>query len=123
MFDTGAYLSVVNRETAVAFGFHELPPIEKNVPVGGFAGSREVNLVEIPGIVLGGRRLINVRVAIPNGNTNDNILGLNVLEHFNYLVDTKNSLIYFSENDNYRLPPELDCRQILSLDSLNLRNQ
>ena len=117
LFDTGAYLTVITRRTAVLFEFDKIRPVKEDISLNGFVGSCTGSLIEIPGMVLGGHRLTNVRVAVPHVDTKVNILGLNVLEHFNYLIDGENSLIYFSENKNYKLPIELACRDIFIQDN------
>ena len=47
--------------------------------------------------------------------TDDNILGLNVLEHFKYLLDTATSEIFFADNDNYKGPLKLRCVSVHSV--------
>jgi hypothetical protein len=84
----------------------------------GFAGYCEGDIVEIPGLVIGGRRLENVKVAMPHIHTKDNILGLNVLEHFQLLMDTTESKAYFADNENYKARLELKCSKIHEIDWL-----
>ncbi|MDR2569778.1 MAG: retroviral-like aspartic protease family protein [Oscillospiraceae bacterium] len=120
VFDTGAYLTVLTKNTAERFGFNLLIPVQKNIPLTGFADSKcNGDLIEIPGILLGGKRLEDVRVAIPYIDTEDDILGLNVLEHFNYLIDSKNDKIYFSDNPIYKPPKELGCGKIYKVKSVS----
>jgi len=109
VFDTGAYLTVITKVTALVFGYNRITPIQKNIPLNGFAGSATGDLKEIPGLVIGGRLLKGVKVAIPHIDTKDNILGLNVIEHFNYLIDSSKGKIYFAENLDYKIPQELKC--------------
>ena len=116
IFDTGAYLTVLSQETAYALGFYKIEPIQSNIPLTGFADSRcEGDLVEIPGMLIGGRILEDVRIAIPYVATTDDILGLNILEHFNYLIDSTNDKIYFSDNAIYKAPKELGCGRISAI--------
>ena len=91
------------------FGFDKLKAITTNIPLNGFAGSCEGDLKRLPCLILGGKQLIDVPVAIPYLDTRMDILGLNVLEHFNYLIDGTNSKIYFSQNVNYKAPASLKC--------------
>ena len=44
VFDTGAYITVVARQTAIRFGWDKLTPLVKNIPLTGFAGSCEGDL-------------------------------------------------------------------------------
>ena len=113
VFDTGAYLTVITQKTARRMGFDKIRPIQTNIPLTGFADSQcEGDLVEIPGMLIGGRMLEDVRVAVPHIANTDDILGLNVLEHFNYLIDSTNDKIYFSDNPVYKAPAELGCGMI-----------
>ncbi|MCL2225935.1 MAG: aspartyl protease family protein [Defluviitaleaceae bacterium] len=115
ILDTGAFLTVITTETAKIFGFDKLPPLKKNIPLMGFAGfGINGDLVEIS-MLLGNRRLDGVKVAIPYANTTDNILSLNILEHFNYAVDSTNDKIYFSENPTYKAHQELKCGNIFAI--------
>jgi len=117
IFDTGAYLTVISRHTAVRFGFDKLTPIKTDIDLSGFAGKCKGNLIELPGLVIGGKILGGTKVAIPQTMEGMNIIGLNVLEYFNYFVDSTNSKIYFSRNENYKIPKELECASIRSISS------
>ena len=124
IFDTGAYLTIISKTTADNYGFGNLRTINASIPIHGYAGQARAELVEIPGMSLGGRILRDVKVAIPhkdpeyigdNGQVEIkplNILGLNVLEHFNYFVSSTESMIYFSDNSDYKLPYYLRCSSI-----------
>jgi len=104
VFDTGAYLTVISRDTAYNFGFLDRFTIQPNVPINGFSGGCMADMKEIPGLIVGGRRLEGVKVAVPHIDTDMDILGLNVIEHFKYFVDTENDMIYFAENPNPEIP-------------------
>jgi predicted aspartyl protease len=108
ILDTGAYLTVISRHTAIRFGFDKLSPIHSDINLSGFAGTCKGDLIETPGLIIGGKILEGVRVAIPKATEGMNILGLNVLEYFNYLIDSTNSKIYFARNENYKIPKELE---------------
>ena len=113
IFDTGAYLTVLSRKTARKLGYDKIKPIQSRIKLTGFADSQcEGDLVEIPAMMIGGRMIEDVRVAIPYVVTEDDILGLNVLEYFNYLIDSANDKIYFSDNPVYKAPKELGCGKI-----------
>ena len=115
LIDTGAYITVINIATSSMLGFDDLSSIVDSFPLTGFAGSCNASLKEIPGIVIGGRMLKGVKVAIPHEETKHNILGLNVLEHFNYLVDSENSIMYFNDNSEYKMPKELMSSAVMSV--------
>ena len=114
VFDTGAYLTVLTQLTAELFGFDKITPIQKNIPLTGFADSKcSGDLIEIPGMLIGGKRLVDVKVAIPYLDTEDDILGLNVLEYFNYLIDSSNDKIFFTDSNTYKPPDELGCGNVM----------
>jgi len=120
VFDTGAYLTVLTPLTAELFGFDKITPIQTNIPLAGFADSKcSGDLIEIPGMLLGGKRLVDVRVAIPYLDTEDDILGLNVLEYFNYLIDSTNDRIYFKDNLTYKPPKELACGKVTTVKKMH----
>ena len=91
LIDTGAFITVINKATSGLLTFDKLPSIVEGFSLTGFAGSCSASIKEIPGLVIGGRLIKGVRVAIPNETTKHNILGMNVLEHFVYLLDTENN--------------------------------
>jgi len=114
ILDTGAYLTVLTKMTAELFGFDKLEPLVKKVPLTGFAGFKvEGDLIEIP-MLFGGKR-IDAKVAVPYVDTMNDILGLNVLEHFNYLIDNSNDKIYFSDNAVYKANHNLMCSRVWSV--------
>jgi len=117
MLDTGAYLTVITPYTAEWFGFNKLTPINPDIILRGYAGECKAALVEIPGLVIGGKILDGVKVAIPkmteqSGINSVNILGLNVLEYFRYLIDSADCKMYFARNEDYKIPKELGCVNI-----------
>ena len=117
IFDTGAYITVLSRQEAVLFDFMDNFTIKSNVPISGFAGSCLVDIKEIPGFVVGGKRLEGVKVAVPHIDTDVNILGLNVIELFKYYIDTEKYEIYFSENPLPSIPDFLQCKKIHQITS------
>lgn len=115
IFDTGAYLTVISRHTAIRFGFDKFTPIKTDIDLSGFAGKCKGDIIELPGLVIGGKILEGVKVVIPQSVEGMNILGLNVLEYFNYLVDSTNGKIYFAMNESYKIPKVLECASIRSI--------
>ncbi|MCL2172008.1 MAG: hypothetical protein FWB71_07590, partial [Defluviitaleaceae bacterium] len=57
-----------------------------------------------------------VKVAVPHIDTPANILGLNVIDHFKFLVDTDEDKIYFADNPNPGIPDILRARRIYAVD-------
>jgi len=112
IFDTGAYITVINKEIAAIFGFDLLPPIVSNIALKGFAGECTGDMKIIPGLIIGSYMLKNIKVAIPYADIKSNILGLNVLENFNYFLDNTNDFVYFSLNSAPNIPEELQCGSI-----------
>jgi len=112
IFDTGAYITIINRSEASLFGYDDSYTIFKNVPLAGFAGGCLTDIKAIPGFVIGNRRLESVKVAVPHINTDVNILGLNVIELFKFYVDTEKDEIYFSQNSIPNIPESLRCGKI-----------
>ncbi|MCL2662403.1 MAG: retroviral-like aspartic protease family protein [Oscillospiraceae bacterium] len=119
LLDTGAYVTIINRETSLFLKLDALPVLIEDFPLTGLSGSIDASLIEIPGLVIGDRTLKSVKVAIPHEDTKYCILGLNVLEHFKYLLDSEHNKIYFTDNPNYKIPDELKCAEVLSYSSHN----
>ena len=113
LVDTGAYLTVINISTANELGHAVWKTLNASIPLSGFTGSTTASLKELPKLVIGDRSAIGVKVAIPHELTKHNILGLNVLEHFKFFVDTENMYVYFADNPVYKLPEDLKCTEIL----------
>jgi predicted aspartyl protease len=112
IFDTGAFISVISRKEALIRGFDNSFATHTNVRLAGFSGSCHADILEIPGFVIGGRRLEGVKVAIPYADTDVNILGLNVIELFKYYIDTEKDEIYFAQNPTPSIPKQLYCNKI-----------
>jgi hypothetical protein len=111
VLDTGAYMTVISRGTAIECGFDKLP--KKTTTLSGFGGSIAVDFVRIPGLLLLGKLRMDVPVLIPHDmfrtdpktgrkKQMQEVLGLNVLEYYNYFVDTENDKLYLQENQNPR---------------------
>ena len=113
--DTGAFVTIINKETANRYKLDLLPIKLRDHPLGGFAGSTKVDLVEVPQIIIGNRTISDVVVAIPQIETTQNILGLNILEYFKFYVDTDENYIYFQDSDTYKIEDIYRCGEVLSL--------
>ena len=116
MLDTGAFITVLTPETAKFVKHENWKMISDSYTLTGFAGSGKAMLKQIPKLVIGDRSLTDVKVAIPYKKIKYNILGMNVLEHFKFLVDTENELIYFDDNPNYKLSELVKSNMVLSVD-------
>jgi hypothetical protein len=46
-----------------------------------------------------------------------NILGLNVIDYFDFFVDAKNDKIYFAQNPRPDIPDSLRCSQVRTISS------
>ena len=107
IFDTGAMITMIDLGTAKKLNYISLP-VKRTVTLGGIVPgySIVVDYKVIAGIEIAGLRLSKVTVAIPSlsdpnaENFERSILGQNVLEYFNYFMDTGNGLIYFKKNPN-----------------------
>lgn len=115
IFDTGAYMTVIDRKEAALLGYLDSYTIRTDVPLSGFVGGCLADIKEIPGFIIGGHRLEGVKVAVPQISTDANILGLNVIELFKYYVDTEDDKIYFSRNTRPDIPEPLRCKNIYSI--------
>jgi hypothetical protein len=125
--DTGAYMSVISRGTAVRRGLDKLP--KKSAVLFGFGGGIDVDFVRIPGIKILGRLRTDVPVLIPHDTYRihprtgqrkqmPEVLGLNVLEYYNYYIDSENDRLYLSENGNPRFyNPEIKSGQVFLVDN------
>ena len=121
IFDTGAYITVIAKKEAALFGFDDSFTIKSNVPLAGFTGSCLADIKVIPGIIIGGRWLEGLKVAVPHVDTATSILGLNVLEYFKFFIDTENDDIYFKQNPKPEIPMQLHCGKIhLISDSMGI---
>ena len=115
--DTGAFITIINKETAIKNKIDLLPIKLKDLELGGFVGGTKVDLVEVPQFIIGDRTITNVVVAIPQIDTTQNILGLNVLEYFNFHIDTDDNYIYFQDSNEYKIEDKYRCGEVLSLTS------
>jgi predicted aspartyl protease len=117
VFDTGAFITVVSRETAKRLKFLDSCTIMKDIQLDGFAGGCLADIKETPGFLIGGKFIDGAKVAVPHEDTDMNILGLNVIDYFDFLVDAKNDKIYFAGNPHPDIPDSLRCRQIRMISS------
>ncbi|MCL2203175.1 MAG: retropepsin-like domain-containing protein [Defluviitaleaceae bacterium] len=107
IIDTGAHLTVLSRATAIMRGFHKLPKIPTFIH--GYSGKEPADFVYIQGFKILGKVITHVPVLIPHAlhsidpETKEKrqfqeVLGLNVLEYFNYYVCTEEDKLYMKWN-------------------------
>ena len=97
IYDTAAFITVINKENYMRHGLDKLPRIKS--PLSGYAGSTEGYIFQIPGLVIGKRLLSGVWAFTPESdNLRQNLLGSNVVEYFRPLQDNLNDCFYFSDN-------------------------
>ena len=113
ILDTGAFITVISRDIAVMFGYDKLPKIPSKIK--GYTGESPADFVRIPGLKVLNVELVDLPVLIPHEKElKQNILGLNVLEYFEYLVETKKDKITISLNTNPRhYHKVLECGQVI----------
>jgi len=121
VYDTGAFVTVVNKDRYEYFGLHKLPRYETSL--GGYTGGTKGYLFQIPGLRIGVRLLLDVWAFSPtNPELRQNLLGSNVIEYFRPFQDNMNDVIYFPDN----LSPKpyysekhnisLACKKVLVID-------
>ena len=115
ILDTGAFITVISRDIANRFGYDKLPKVPGKIK--GYSGEVAADFVRIPGLKILEPFMIDVPVLIPhNTDLKHNILGLNILEYFNYYIDTSNDKLYISENPTPRhYNPILACGGIFAI--------
>ena len=115
ILDTGAFLTVISRIRAEQFGFDKLPKIASKIK--GFTGETPADFVRIPSLKIIDKLITDVPVLIPHKrDLEQNILGLNILEYFNYYIDTENDRMYLNLNPNPRhYDPILACGQVFTI--------
>ena len=107
IYDTGAYLTVINREIYEWFGLDKLPRREANM--GGYIASTAGYVFQIPALVVGNRLLSGVWAFTPRCRSiKQNLLGDNVIEYFRPFQDNENNCFYF--------PPNLTPEPYVSID-------
>jgi len=101
ILDTGAFITVISRDIAREFGYDKLPKMSAKIK--GYSGEVPADFIRIPGLKVLEPLLTDIPVLIPvSSEYKQNVLGLNVLEYFNYYLDTENDKLYLSKNPNPR---------------------
>lgn len=102
IFDTGAYITVLSRPTARRM---KLPlGTGKPVKLQGFAEEHDPipgELIGVPKVMIGKHYVYDVKVIVPLDDvTVAEVLGENILEYLNYVIDHDKDVIYFKKNSN-----------------------
>ena len=116
ILDTGAYLTVISRGMAIRRSFDKLP--KTTVSLYGFGGGIKADFVRIPGLMILNKLHTDVPVLIPHDmyrihqetgkkKQMPEVLGLNILEYYNYFIDTENDRLYLKENPKPRFKDNL----------------
>ena len=125
ILDTGAFMTVISRGTAMRRGFDKLP--KTATTLFGFGGGIDVDYVRVPGLRILDKLILDVPVLIPHDMYRTHpftgekkqmpeVLGLNVLNYYNYYIDSENNKLYLNENQSpIFLRPELESGQIFAL--------
>ena len=102
IYDTGAYISVLMRDTARRIGLPLTGIYSANLT--GFnkeRGTDEAEIVIAPKIEIGKIILEEVKILVPLDDIEiPEVIGENVLEYFSYTVDRETDNIYFNKNPN-----------------------
>ena len=97
VYDTGAFITVLNQEIYKRLKLNKLP--RRETSLGGYAGSVPGYVFKIPGLLMGRRCLIGVWAFTPKDpEIEQNLLGDNVIEYFNPTQDNENNCFYFPDN-------------------------
>jgi len=129
ILDTGAYLTVISRGTAKRYGFDKLK--SKSTVLFGFGGAIPVDFVRLPGLIILGKTRVDIPVLIPhemyriNQETEEtkqmpDVLGLNVLEYYNYYINSEKDRLYLSDNPAPRFyTNDLESGQSFTVPDIN----
>ena len=99
VYDTGAYITVINREVYEWFSLDKLP--RTDITISSYNGSTPGYLFQIPGLKIGEKLLTGIWTFSPKSDEiKQNLLGDNVIEYFRPFHDNLNDCIYFIENPN-----------------------
>jgi hypothetical protein len=123
IYDTGAYITVINKERYERYGLDKLP--RKEASIGGYDGSTPGYVFQIPGLIIGKRLLSGVWAFSPiSEDIKQNLLGDNVIEYFRPFQDNLNDCFYFADNpkpEPYTTPDKsasLACDKVLLIEDM-----
>ena len=99
IYDSGAFLTVINNERYETLGLCELPRIEHHIY--GYTGKAEGYYFQLPLLHIAGEDLPYVWAFSPrSGELSQNLLGTNVIERFRVFQDNENNSFFFQKNNN-----------------------
>ena len=97
VYDTGAFITVLNYDRYKHFKLYNIPRHE--ITLHGYAGETSGYLYKIPGLKIGKRLVKGVWAFTPKSpKLKQNLLGSNVLEYFRPFQDNMHDFIYFPDN-------------------------
>ena len=101
IYDSGAFLTVINKERYETLGLDCLPKIEHHI--NGYTGKADGYFFQIPWLRIGGEDLQYVWAFSPkSSDLKQNLLGTNVIEKFRVFQDNEDDCFYFQLNKNPR---------------------
>jgi hypothetical protein len=101
IYDSGAFLTVINKERYETLGLSKLPRVEHFIY--GYTGKADGYFFQVPWFLIGGEELQYVWAFSPkSGELSQNLLGTNVIEEFNIFQDNEHDCFYFMPNKNPR---------------------
>jgi hypothetical protein len=101
IYDSGAFLTVINKERYETLGLNSLPRVEHHI--NGYTGKADGYFFQMPWLRIGGEDLQYVWVFSPkSGDLKQNLLGTNVIERFRVFQDNEDDCFYFLLNTNPR---------------------
>lgn len=101
IYDSGAFITVINKERYETLGLCNLPRVEHYIS--GYTGKAEGYYFQIPWLRIGGEDLPFVWAFSPkSGDLSQNLIGTNVIERFRIFQDNEDDCFYFISNQTPR---------------------
>ena len=101
IYDSGAFLTVINKERYETLGLNSLPRIEHYI--NGYTGKADGFYFQLPLLCIAGEDLPHVWAFSPKSSElSQNLLGTNVIEKFRVFQDNENDSFFFQINNNPR---------------------
>ena len=101
IYDSGAFLTVINKERYETLGLDRLPRVEHYI--NGYTGKAVGYYFQLPWLQMGGEDLPYVWAFSPkSGELSQNLLGTNVIERFRVFQDNEADCFYFIKNNKPR---------------------
>jgi hypothetical protein len=101
IYDSGAFLTVINKERYETLGLDTLPRIEHYIH--GYTGKANGYYFQLPCLQIGGQDLSYMWAFSPkSGELKQNLLGTNIIERFRVFQDNEEDCFFFLSNNNPR---------------------